>query len=58
MNFVKSIGGEEEGDAIRRAFIAVISDEVAIKFSWSGQKNTKRKFKNLTICTLLIGKNL
>lgn len=49
------VGGSDPGKFTRAALRYFISNEVALKYSWSGQKNT-RKFRDTLISKLIVGK--
>lgn len=52
---IKMVGGSDPGKFTRAALRYFISNEVALKYSWSGQKNT-RKFRDTLISKLIVGK--
>lgn len=51
------VGGNNPYDFIKRNCTRTLSNELAEKYSWLGQKQ-KRKFSNLKFSVLLIGKNV
>ncbi|KMQ83236.1 piggybac transposable element-derived protein 4-like isoform x2 protein, partial [Lasius niger] len=50
---IKMIGGSDPDKFTRAALGYFISNEVALKYSWSGQKNT-RKFRETLISQLIV----
>lgn len=51
---MKRIGGKNAGQFARNVLRFLMSDELALLLSWSGQRNTL-KFKDLKLCSLMIG---
>lgn len=51
---IKMIGGSDAGKFTRATLRFLISNQLALQYSWSGQKNT-RKFQNTLISQLIVG---
>lgn len=52
---IAKIGGSNNYNFVKRALSSLISDEIALKYSWYGRKG-KKIFKYLTTSKLIIRK--
>ena len=54
---IKNAGGKDVGDHVRNVLRGLMTKEVAVLYSWSGQKRAgvapKKKFKDLAISNLI-----